>query len=79
MCTMQLGSVLIVCFQGDLCMIVGPVGSGKVRNKNLFGLHVSPKTIYLFVVSILLLPDIHSSSYYELGSAVCCFNFWRHI
>ena len=47
MCTMQLGSVLIVCFQGDLCMIVGPVGSGKVRNKNLFGLHVSPKTTYL--------------------------------
>lgn len=47
MCTMQLDSVLIVCFQGDLCMIVGPVGSGKVRNKNLFGLHVSPKTTYL--------------------------------
>lgn len=46
MCTMQLGSVLIVCFQGDLCMIVGPVGSGKVRNKSLFGLHVSPKTTY---------------------------------
>ena len=28
-------------------MIVGPVGSGKVRNKNKFGLHVSPKTTYL--------------------------------
>ena len=69
---MQLGSVLIVCFQGDLYMIVGPVGSGKVRNKNKFGLHLS-------VVSLLLLPDIHFSSYYELGSAVCCFNFWKHI
>ena len=53
-------------------MIVGPVGSGKVRNKNI-------TKDYLFVVSILLLPDIHSSSYYELGSAVCCFNFWKYI
>ena len=32
------GSLLVVCFQGDLCMIVGPVGSGKVRNNNKFEL-----------------------------------------